>query len=786
LFSDHWKRAFLAAGTPSYRGNLCYSLGVLGDQEKETTMTTPLPVPAEPTTVEKMRGLRWSIAGDSANAIFVQFTFFGSVFILFLDALGLGKGEIGVLLSFFPFAGLIALVIAPAVARFGYKRTFLTFWALRTVITALLLLTSQVLARFGEAATIVYVGVIVAGFALCRATGETGKYPWTQEYVPNHVRGKFSALDNFFTTIIGILAVAVAGFVIDRADDLTGFMLLIGAGVVAGFTAVWAYSFIPGGHPIPAEARSAHRQLGAAIRDASFRNYLLAIALMTLATTPMTSFLPLFMREEVGLSDGQVILLQNGTLVGSLVSVYAWGWAADRYGSTPVMLSGVLLRVFLPVFWLLMPQNSPISLYVALGIAVLQGVANMGWAIGSARLLFVRVVPPDKKSDYMALYYAWIGLAGGLSQLAGGWILDLAQDVSGQVLVINLNPYTPLFLMGLTLPLASLFFFRGVQRDSTVSMGKFAGFMLRGNPFMAVESMIRYHMARDEEATVRMTERLGQARSLLTAEELLESLSDPRFNVRFEAIVAIGRTRPDEQLIDALTEVLHSTDPALSVMAAWALGRMHDDRARVPLLAALDSEYRSIRAHSARSLGTLGDDSVAPQLLARLETERDHGLRIAYASALGQLQVAEGAPRLARLLYEETDEMLRRELALALVRLVSDEHYFVQLQRQLKVEPGTVLAQTVTAVKKKWGGVAETAVTTAYLTDCAAALSLGDLDEGFALLSRFLAELPVAQLAPLHQTILAECAVRLAEFGATRPEYALLALHVLNVGSAEG
>jgi MFS family permease len=378
--------------------------------------------------------------------------------------------------------------------------------------------------------------------------------------------------------------------------------------------------------------------LATAVADRSFRNYLIAIALMTLATTPMTSFLPLFMREEVGLRDSQVILLQNGTLVGSLVSVYIWGWAADRYGSTPVMLSGVLMRVFLPIFWLLMPHNSPYSLAIALAIAFFQGMANMGWAIGSARLLFVRIVPPARKTDYMALYYAWIGVAGGLSQLAGGWLLDAAHGLSAGLWFVQINPYTPLFLLGLSLPLVSLLFFRGVQRDSTVSMGKFAGFMLRGNPFMAVESMIRYHLAKDEEAAVRMTERLGQAKSLLTSEELLEALHDPRFNVRFEAIIAIGRTRPDEQLIAALTEVLRSSDPALSVMAAWALGRMRDERARGPLLAALDSPYRSIQAHSARALGALGDAAVAPLLLARLGTEV--GSRAADRLCLGAGSIA--------------------------------------------------------------------------------------------------------------------------------------------------
>lgn len=170
------------------------------------TLTT-----TEPTTVEKMRGLPWSIGGDMANTVFAQFTVFGSVFILFLDALGMSKGQIGLLLSFMPFAGLIALFIAPRVARFGYKRTFVTFWGIRKVVTAFMIFTPWVYAMFGEETAVIYVGIIVAGFAISRAIAETGKYPWTQEYVPNHVRGKFSALDNLFTTIVGIVAVLFAG-----------------------------------------------------------------------------------------------------------------------------------------------------------------------------------------------------------------------------------------------------------------------------------------------------------------------------------------------------------------------------------------------------------------------------------------------------------------------------------------------------------------------------------------------------------------------------------------------
>ena len=102
------------------------------------------------------------------------------------------------------------------------------------------------------------------------------------------------------------------------------------------------------------------------------------------------------------------------------------------------------------------------------------------------------------------------------------------------------------------------------------------GIFLRGNPFVAMSSLVKFNLARDEQATVLRTEQMGQARSRLTVEELLSALHDPRFSVRYEAIIAISRTRSDPRLTEALIKVLTGTEVALSVNAAWALGRTRD------------------------------------------------------------------------------------------------------------------------------------------------------------------------------------------------------------------
>jgi MFS family permease len=749
-------------------------------------MTTDTPaVHPPPTTVEKLRGLPWGIAWSVANSVFAQYTFFGSIFILFLNELGLDKAQIGSLLSLLPFLSIVALFIATTLARLGYKRVFIVSFSARTSAAGLLLLAPLILARFGERAALAFIVLTVTTFGLFRAIGFTAYYPWLQEQVPDGVRGKYTAVKNALASLSALLAAAAAGYVLGADPDLGRFRILIVVGVVCGIISVWTSTRLPGGAPTqgdPGEQSSSREMLNAA-RDPNFVRFLAGLGLVTLATVPLVSFVPLFMKEQVGLSSNRVVWLDTGVLLGGLVSSYLWGWLADRYGSKPVMVSGVLLLPLMPLAWLLMPRHAAWSLYVALAIAFGQGFINTGWSIGSGRLLFVGVVPVEKKTAYMALYYAWAGIAGALGQLMGGWLVDLSAGVHGQWGLLQLDPYTLLFLVGVTFPLVAHVLFRRVGADSQVTTREFAGMFLRGNPFLALESLVRYHRARDERATVAMTERLGATKSPLTVEELLEALHDPRFFVRFEAIVSIARRGPDPRLTAALIETLEGNDPALSTVAAWGLGRIGDERALEALRRGLDARYRSVQAHCARSLGNLGDHTVRPTLLDRLPGEEDVGLQLAYAAALGQLGATEAVDPLLALLRDSESKDARTEFTLALARLVGDEHDFIHLQRRAESEPGTVLSQAVTALRTRLARSTHSSSELERALDTAAdALARDDLPAGVDLLASALQQLPADRFAAPCDAVVRECATRLGEFGPERVEYILLALHACHCG----
>jgi HEAT repeat protein len=421
------------------------------------------------------------------------------------------------------------------------------------------------------------------------------------------------------------------------------------------------------------------------------------------------------------------------------------------------------------------------SLYVALVIAFLQGVADMGWGIGSARLLYVKVVPPEKRTDYMAFYYAWIGIVGGVSQLSVGLILESTQGLTGQIGIFTIDQYLPLFLAGVMLPFVSFFLLRKVQDEDSVGIGQFAGIFLRGNPFLAMSSMIRYYLARDERTAVRVTERLGRAKSPLTVDELLAALEDPRFNVRFEAAISIARMPPDPRLEAALEEMLDGSELALSAIAAWALGRMADPQAIGPLRKALDSDYRSIRAQSARALGALGDREIIPKLILRLESEEDKGLAMAYASALGKMAAKGATPQLLCLLYETQNRGARMELALSLARIVGDERNFIRLLRSVRADAGTALSQGISAFRRKLGRNVDDDKLCELIDDCADQLAHENLESGEKLVGSVIRRLPNEKFSESGAEILAECAKCLDEFGSQRTEYVILALHILAV-----
>lgn len=373
----------------------------------------------------KMRALPWALGSGVLIGFFSLWTFGGSLFVLFLNALDLPKGQIGWILSLFPFCGLLAMGFAPVAARIGRKRVFLVCYGLRKPVMALLLVLPWMVARYGHDAGIAFLSGVILVFAVLRALAETAFSPWTQEFVPNRVRGRFSAWSAVAGLAASSVALAVAARVLATSSGLHGYLLLIAAGTVLGLIGVIMMRPVPGGAPIPSQEIGARHwsEMAAALRDRQFTAYLGGMAGITIGSGMLTAFLPLYLRERLGLGAATVVSLDIATMGGGALASLALGWFSDRLGSRPVLMPTASLLALVPLGWLLLPPDSPHRLEWCTVLYLVNGVAANGVAIGAGRLLFNRVVPLEQSTAYTSIHYAWMGLTGGIAPLLAGGLL---------------------------------------------------------------------------------------------------------------------------------------------------------------------------------------------------------------------------------------------------------------------------------------------------------------------------------------------------------------------------
>ncbi len=735
------------------------------------------------TDAEKIRRLPWLIGGDAFNIMFVLLTFSGSVFVLFLDELGLNTSQIGLMLALVPFGGVIAPLVAPVAARVGYKRTFVVMRFLRMAPIVMLLLTPLVLQRYGETGAFQWVVGIIVAFALLRAIGETSSYSWRKEIVPDGIRGRFSATNSMVATIASLFIVLVAGNVLESGDGLQRFMYLIGAGCVFGLISVLFFTRSPSEDKAarrPSDVNMLHG-IWEALHNRKFMLFLLVLGLATIGGESVISFIPLFMKTEVGLSQGVVVLLSIGTYMGALITSYFWGWAADRYSSKPVMQVSLILMLLLPILWMLLPRHDPASVALAMAIAFVMGIATLAWQISWIRYLYVNAIPIKNRTAYLALYYAAFSLIVGFGPLIAGRILTVSAGIDPhQIGLLNIDAYTPLFLLSIVLIVSTIFLIPRLKTDaSTVTFRRFAGMFLRGNPVRAMRLLVQYNQSGDEMTRVETTEQMGDIGNLLNAKELLEALEDPIFSVRYEAIHSIGRMPNNPELVAALIDVLEGPEPELGMVTARALGRIGDPRAIPALRQTLSSRYDLIAVNSARALAQLGDTESIPALTRKLRAEPNRRLQVGYASALGKLGAVDSLPDLFPLLCQAEDITERGEFGLAIARLIGDERYFLQHWKPFRDNFDTAAAQAMVALEKPMRR--NGADKLANLTD----ESAGHFASGERLAgAETLAEILIETLEFVNQEmivdILLRCAEALDESEGQRPDIILLSMHALS------
>jgi MFS family permease len=386
---------------------------------------------------EQNRGMFWLITGNGLSTILVDTNFYGNFFMLFLAELKLDTGKIGSILSLLSLCGMLSLVLAPTVARVGYRRGWLFYAWFRLIFAALLLAAPLTEHRWGGGAAFALVALCVVGFGFSRAVGDTSILPWSQVLIPDPKRGRFNAVTLIVQQLCKLLTVLALGVLIAQRAGLRPYMQAIACGLIVGVAACWSYARMPGGQPMrrqpaAADTEAAHgvtassvpsfKSMWATVRvDRSFALYLTGMVVTIVAQCMLGSFVPLFLKDVARMPSSRVIWLDAAGMVGGLGTSYLWGWCADRFGSKPMMLLSAMAFLSIPVLNILAEWQ----LFFGVLGAVAMGLSYAGWNITLVRFLYTNAMPPQKAPSYTAVYNAIFGLSGAIGPFVAGQFLRI-------------------------------------------------------------------------------------------------------------------------------------------------------------------------------------------------------------------------------------------------------------------------------------------------------------------------------------------------------------------------
>ena len=392
----------------------------------------------------------------SFNVIFSLLTFESSYFILFMKEIGFSKASIGIILSLFPLCGVFAPFYLKFISIFGLKKSFIIGYLLRKFVFTLIIFTPVISKNFGSKLSFCYFLILIFLFCILRAYAETAALPWQQFFIPNQIRGKISSISNTIVLITAIIVILISSIIMGKNFDHQIYNFIVIFACVSGLIGVMFMTKVPNEKIYNFKFRkNSNRDYVNALKNKNFIIYLTGSSLIALATTPILGFVPLFLVEIVEIQTGSSIKYDLFLLVGSSLSNLFIMNIIDKVNSKKLILSFIYINLIVPLLWFLTSYYQFIYLYLFYFLYFLQGFSSCIIILVSNKICFNNIIPKSNSAEYSSIYYACVGLFGGLSPFIIGQIFDMLS-----------NPYEVIFLYSFIFFISASYFFYKLNYES--------------------------------------------------------------------------------------------------------------------------------------------------------------------------------------------------------------------------------------------------------------------------------------------------------------------------------
>jgi MFS family permease len=359
----------------------------------------------------------------------------GTPMVLFAEQLGATPFQVGLAYSFVFVLTPLQIVSTALLPRFGFKALMLGGWRTRSFFLGVPVTLALFAMQGGERPWMVHALVwSVFFFCVFRSIGAASGTSWFYAILPETVRGRYFANDQFVSAVAGVaMLLASAGLF----ALLPAYPALLAQYVIALIGSTISYYALkrlpdaerPRAISLRSIARDTVRHLFAA---STFRNYVWLAVVCTVLSTPIPPFAAYYLKVVPKFSTGQIMLFEVLRYSGVMVAAWVIRRRIDATGAKPFFLLALGLYAAVGVFWWLYLQNgfggTP-GIFLAYFVL---GLGTATWAIANLSYL-PQIVAPEERTLAVSVHGAVTACLGGLSPVVWGIFLKAGEGAARSI-----------------------------------------------------------------------------------------------------------------------------------------------------------------------------------------------------------------------------------------------------------------------------------------------------------------------------------------------------------------
>ena len=358
------------------------------------------------------------------NAVSFQ-VMMGAPIIVYAKSLGASSTVLGIIAAFTPLMTVFQLPAAQHLEYYGYRQFVLMGWGARTIL--IFVVSAIPLASFlDDTSKLATLLALLFFFNLLRGISSAALMPWITQLIPEHVRGRFLSVDQFFMYGGCLVSLLVSALVMAGPVEPWEYALVF---LISALAATVSLGFIKRIPEVPADdARRRSSQMvpwREMLGYAPFRELLIFNLIYATVLGSLGVFTVEFLRDFSHFDVASVLYLSAFSFVGALVVLPFCGSVVDATGSKPLMRVAAIMFAIVIAAWILIAASVvPCSLALVAALNFLAGAASANFNLANVRITMA-TVPEMGRNHFFALFTVITSLGLGGAPVAWGMILDV-------------------------------------------------------------------------------------------------------------------------------------------------------------------------------------------------------------------------------------------------------------------------------------------------------------------------------------------------------------------------